>query len=198
MTSTKVTAPTIRPEAVTTHKEDRQQSHPTSSTESLAFQQIVSWYAGGPRPHPTILHAASTYGISDRKPTSPQDRVRALALAAFATEEIIAAVPELNPVDIVDIIADIPDTAYGIVRAHLEGYTPVEIALRIDASRPTVYYWLDKLNLKPHKRSRDELTARQRTQVVRAYEAGEPMANIARRFDVSYDQVRYAIKKSAA
>jgi DNA invertase Pin-like site-specific DNA recombinase len=72
--------------------------------------------------------------------------------------------------------------------------TPVEIEKNTGVKRPRAYYWLGKLNLRPHRRHRDELTARQRRQIQKAFSTGEPLVGIARRFGVSFDQVRYAVK----
>ena len=198
-TTIQVTAPES-PGAATSHKEDRAPlGNPASSLESIPWREtIVTWYAGGPSPSRTFMQEAARFGVSDYPPTGPRDKVRALALAGFDIEQIIAAVPSLSPVDIVDILEDIPAEAYNLIVLHLNGFTPLEIAEQTQVSRPTVYYWLNKLNLKAHKRSRDELTTRQQSQIQKAYDLGEPMATIARRFNVSYDQVRYAVRKVAA
>lgn len=174
-----------------THKEDT-----GSSTTSIAPWRVavVEWYSGGPKPAFGAMRAAENNGVSQRQPGKPQHRVQALALTGFSEEEIFAAVPELSPVHVVEIMARIPGEAHSIIHAHVQGMTPVEIERSTGAKRPNTYHWLGRLNLRPNKRSRDELTARQRRQIVKAFTTGEPMAAIARRFNVSYDQVRYAVK----
>jgi hypothetical protein len=196
MATTKATAPD-ESEAVATHKED---SKLPSSAQivPLSWQAlIVAWYAGGPRPPLSILRQASARGIPDHPPFRSKDRVAVLAFAGLDVEDILPAVPELNPVYVAEIVDRISGEARSIFDLHLQGYTPVEISELIGVSRPKVYYWLNRTSLKPHKRNRGELTTRQRAQIVKAWRAGEPMVAIASRFNVSYDQVRYAIKKAA-
>ena len=192
-----VTAPNAKPEAATSHKED----NPNGSTSSKPIipswrSAIVAWYAGGVKPPLTIMREAAKHGVADRIPPVTKDRVRALTLAGFDAEDLVAAVPELNPIHVIDLAERVPGEAMSILDKHLQGYTPLEIEARVDTSRPTVYYWLGKAGLKPHKRSRDELTVRQRRQIVRAFNNGEPMTVIASRFNASIDQVRYAIRES--
>ena len=181
-------------ETATTHKEDTTVStSPAIVPDWKPF--IVSWYAGSPKPSLVVMRLAREVGLPEYPSSSPRDRVRTLAVAGFDIEEIIAATPSLNPVDIVDLVDKIPPFVYSIRDQHLAGLTPIEIAAQTSISRPRIYYWLGRLGLNPHRRSRSELSARQRSQIVKAYGSGEPMRSIASRFGVSYDQVRYAVRQ---
>ncbi len=142
------------------------------------------------------MREAARHGVADRLPPVIKDRVRVLTLAGFDAEDLVAAVPELNPIHVIDLSERVPGEAMSILEKHLQGYTPLEIEARVETSRPTVYYWLGKAGLKPHKRSRAELTVRQRRQIVKAFKTGEPMTVIASRFNASIDQVRYAVRDS--
>lgn len=179
-------------EAAASHKEDNKV---VSSPGRVADwqDQVIAWYSGGPRPIPSVVRVATEYGLPPHPPDSPKDRVKALALAGFGEEAIMAGVPELSPSDVIRVIDRIPGQVYSIIGAHKLGYTPIEIAQTVGVSRPRVYYWLRQAGLQPHRRNRPELTARQRSQIVRAYNEGEPIRSLVKRFGVSADQVRYAI-----
>lgn len=189
-----MTAAPIETRAAVTHKKGTASPSSLANLASSWHPPIISWYAGSAKPNLAIMRIARDHGISDFPPESPRDRVRALALAGFDVEEAIAAVPSLNPVDVAEIIDRIPGEVRSIYDLHLAGQTPVEISRETGVSRPKVYWWLRRFGLTPNRRARHELTTRQRTQIVRAYGTGEPMASIASRFGVSYDQVRYAVK----
>lgn len=179
-------------EAVPTHKEDIQ---PSSQASLPGWQsQVIEWYAGGERPGPYVMRLATEAGLPGHRPTSAKQKVRSLTLAGFDIEDILGAVPELSAVRVADLVESIPSQAFKILHLHREGFTPVEIAEHLGVARSRVYYWLGQAGLTSNRRQRPELTARQRSQIVKAYEAGEPMTHIVRRFDVTYDQVRYAVK----
>lgn len=168
----------------------------TIPNHSAWRQEVVAWYSGGPKPSSATIRQAATHGLPGRIPYRSKDRVWALSLAGFEIEDIVAAVPELNPGHVSDIAASIPYSARTIVDLHNRGYTPLEMAGLISASRPKVYYWLKKAGKTPNRRSRDELTARQRAQIVKAWHKNESMTDLATRFNVSYDQVRHAVRKA--
>ena len=160
-------------------------------------QAVVAWYAGGPMP---VMDKARRVGLSAEMPAKPKDRVRLLWLAGFDDEDLVAAVPELDADLVLRVAAMVHHTVVHIFARHLEGKTPLEISRDYDSvwfpalTRPKVYYWLTRLNLKPHRHVRDELNARQRAQIVSAYDRGDRLVDIAARFNVSYDQVRYSVK----
>jgi len=115
-------------------------------------------------------------------------------------EELVAAVPELDADLVLRVARSVPAKLIYSFARHLEGTAPLEISRDYDSAwlpaltRPKVYYWLKRLNLKPHRHVRDELNARQRAQIVSAYNRGDRLVDIASRFNVSYDQVRYSVK----
>lgn len=156
--------------------------------------QILDWYAGGERPGPYAMRMAAEAGLPPHRPTSDRQKVRSLALAGFDVEDILRAVPELPASKVAGLVEGIPVQAFRILDLHKEGFTPVEIADQLGVTRSLIYYWLGQAGLSPNRRQRPELTARQRNQILKAYEAGESMTQIMRRFEVSYDQVRYAVK----
>jgi len=142
-------------------------------------------------------------GLTAEMPAKPKDRVRLLWMAGFDDEDLVAAVPELDADLVLRVAAAVPHTVVHIFARHLEGMTPLEISRDYASSwlpaltRPKVYYWLTRLNLKPHRHVREELNARQRAQIVSAYNRGDRLVDIAARFNVSYDQVRYSVKIGA-
>lgn len=179
----------------TTHKEDSLGLPASAQSIPTWRDLVISWYAGGPKPPSTILREAARYGLPDQAPQRSKDRVRVLALAGLDPEQVMAAVPELHPLDVVEIIERIPGEAFTITALHVQGHTVLEIAVGVGLTRPKVYYWLRRAGLKPNVRNRNELTVRQRSQIRKAYDLGEPMTGIARRFRVSYEQVRYATRE---
>jgi hypothetical protein len=194
-----VTAPAIEaaapePETAATHKEDREDSAPSFGSLAGWKTFIIDWWSGGPRPPLTFLREAERHGVPNPIPLDPKDRVQALSLAGFDEEDVMAAVPDLHPVHVIEIIERVPGDARSIVAAHFAGKTPVQIEEQVGVTRSRVYYWLAKVGQRPNRTHRGELTVRQREQIVRAWRAGEPMASVARRFQVSYDQVRHAVR----
>lgn len=195
VTSIQVTAPMY--EAVTSHKKDSMEL-PISELSIPSWKDLMAeWYSGGERPPMSVIRQAEGQGVPRHVPPRAKDRVRILTVVGFDAEQVIQAVPDLSPIHVVEIMERIPNEVFLIFKYHLNGFTPLEIAGLIDGSRPKVYYWLNRLGLRPHKRNRGELTARQRAQIVTAWKRGEPMTAIASRFGVSYDQVRYSVKKAA-
>jgi len=83
-----------------------------------------------------------------------------------------------------------------ILELHAEGYTPLQIADMVPVSRPAVYYHLRKGGVTPNRSNNPELSARQVENVLRAWNAGEPVVQIARRYGVTPEQVRYRIQKA--
>ncbi len=158
-------------------------------------QDVVAWYAGGPTPNPVFLGHALRAGLPSKPPVKPKDRVRILRLAEFDDEDLVAAVPELDA-DVV-LRVSLPVLAEFIFHAHLNGNTPLEISRLTPVTRPKVYYWLTKLGLEPHRQVRKITDARQRASIVGLYARGDRMSDIASRLNVSYDQVRYAVKIAA-
>lgn len=88
----------------------------------------------------------------------------------------------------------VPEMLSETLDAHAAGMSVVEISDALGVTRPWVYYHLNLRKLDPNVNRAKELSARQQKQVVHAYLEGVPMADIARRFQVTYDQVRYAVK----
>ena len=158
-------------------------------------QAVVAWYAGDPKPDVPFLIEAMRVGLTSRVPGKPKDRVRLLTLAGFDDEDLVMAVPELDADLVLSVSRSIDPSTKVIFALHNEGLTPLEIAWKSFNSRPKIYYWLKRLNLIPHRHVRAELNARQRAQIVAAYNRGDRLVDIASGFNVSYDQVRYAVKK---
>ena len=168
---------------------------PITMTETEPWRQdVVAWYAGGPKLIPLFLGQALRAGLSPTPPVKPKDRVRLLSLAGFDDEDIVAAVPELDADLVLRVAESLPLRAEFIFHAHLNGRTPLEISKLTPVTRPKVYYWLARLNLTPHRHVRTETNARQRASIVSAYTRGDRLVDIAIRLNVSYDQVRYAVK----
>ena len=167
---------------------------PITMTETEPWRQaVVAWYAGGPKPHVGFVGDVMRAGLTNKIPAKPKDRVRILRLAGFDDEDLVAAVPELDA-DVILRVSE-PNTLSVIFQLHLEGLTPLEISRKTYGNtRPKVYYWLSRLNLTPHRHVRTETNARQRASIVSAYNRGDRLVDIATRLNVSYDQVRYAVK----
>ncbi len=168
---------------------------PINMTETEPWRTaVVGWYSGGHRPNVIDMLDAMGAGLSPKIPAKPKDRVRLLTLAGFDDEDLVAATPELSAELVLRVSRSVDHETKTIFRAHHEGHTPLEISRMTFNTRPKVYYWLARLNLTPHRHVRQETNARQRTQIVAAYNRGDRLVDIARRFNVSYDQVRYAVK----
>ncbi len=172
---------------------------PITMTEPEAWRQaVVAWYAGGPVPEVYDYQQARRVGLPGRpQELKPKDRVRVLFLAGFDDEDLVAAVPELDT----DLVLRVAwgdtrrdGTIEKVFSRHLEGLTPLEISRDTGITRPKVYYWLTRFNLTPHRHVRTETNARQRASIVSAYNRGDRLVDIATRLNVSYDQVRYAVK----
>ncbi len=158
-------------------------------------QAVVAWYAGGPRPPVTNMMDAIHVGMPPKIPVKPKDRVRLLSLVGFDDEDLVAAVPELDADLVLRVSRSVDSTTKSIFLEHsIARRTPLEISRQTGITRPKVYYWLTRLSLTPHRHVRAELNARQRMQIVFAYNRGDRLVDIASRFNVSYDQVRYAVK----
>ncbi len=167
---------------------------PIQMTEPEPWRQaVVAWFAGGPKPHAGFVGDVMRAGLTNKIPVKPKDRVRILSLTGFDDEDIVAAVPELDA-DLVLRVLSVSKTVKAIFQTHRNGLTPLEISRKTYNTRPKVYYWLARLNLTPHRHVRTETNARQRAQIVAAYARGDRLVDIATRFNVSYDQVRYAVK----
>lgn len=83
-----------------------------------------------------------------------------------------------------------------IARLNDNGWTVQEISRIMGLKRPTVYYKLRKLGLRPNVKRAPEITARQFFTVLKLYEDGYTKAEISRRVGITYDQVRYALDDS--
>ena len=165
-------------------------------------QDVVAWYAGGPTPNSVFLRHALDKGLPLFLPAKPKDRVRLLWMTGFDDEDLVAAVPELDADLVLRVAAATPSTLVFIFSRHLEGRTPLEIsrnyALTPALTRPRVYYWLNKLGLEPHRQVREVTDTPMRAAIVGLYARGDRMSDIASRLNVSYDQVRYAVKIAEA
>ncbi len=155
---------------------------------------VVSWYSGDPKPTSSVMREALAQGVGPRLPAKPKDRVRALRLAGFSDEDIVAAIPELTPYHAIEIADRVPQVGLSVVHQHLRGLTPLEIARRLSIGRTKVYYWLGKAGLRPNRHSSDEVTNSQLYAILKSFNLGTPMTEIASRYHVSYDQVRYAVR----
>ncbi|HEX7099317.1 MAG TPA: hypothetical protein VF377_08740 [Acidimicrobiia bacterium] len=111
-------------------------------------------------------------------------------------EEIAEASGHDDPFAVIGVVNSIPNTAHQIIAAHRKGYTPREMERELGITRTLTYYWLRQVGLKPHRRNRSELTAREVDDILRSWRAGEPVTQIAKRTGASYDQVRYVVMKA--
>lgn len=130
------------------------------------------------------------------KALSPYKQVKHLTAAGFSAEEICQLV-DLPSQEVFDLNATIPRHLTDIVLLHAVGFTPVEIAEELDIPRPTVYYHLHDLGIKPRRRRAPEITITQQAQVEKLRAQGVPYVDIADRVHITYEQVRAAIRRSS-
>lgn len=132
-------------------------------------------------------------GLPESRTEDPGVLARLLAEHDVPLHRIAAAVGLSNS-ETLDLTQRVSPDAGEIVEMHAQGYTPLEIAREKEIGRGVVYYHLNRRGLSPHRKNKPELTARQRTQIEKAFKLGEPISGIARRFQVSEAQVRYAVR----
>jgi DNA-directed RNA polymerase specialized sigma24 family protein len=132
-------------------------------------------------------------GLPQVKPENPLEAATELARIGATVEQICDATNESERVALW-AIDQVPPGLPDMLKLHADGMTPVQISRKLDIPRSRIYYHLHRRDMRPNRSNSPELTTRQRKAVVKAAGKGLPFRTIARRYLITVDQVRYAVK----
>ena len=160
-------------------------------------------------PHPDRWRDDLTAWLESRISVLPDAAARAMAvrgcnvhkLTTLTGEEYAKALLALGVwpgvLEVGHWLHNVPTDLPYVLDLHAQGFTPREIAAKVDTSRSRIYWLLKKRGLRPNgdPGRAPQMTAAQTARIVGLHESGQSMATIGRLVGVSYDQVRYLIKK---
>lgn len=159
-------------------------------------QALADAWHHNQQPAPSVLARAARYGIPKKKPSDPLTALRVLAEAGVDLESIEHATG-IGEADIIEVQQQIHPALPEMWEIHAWGFTVAQIAAELDVTRPWVYYHLKKRGVAPNVARRPAISAAQKSAILDAFHTnGERIVHIARRMDLSPDQVRNVIRRT--